>query len=550
MNLVQVIPLAVFAFGALAFSVLAFSYWRQRRRLDLFGLFTLVCAAVFVLNLTAGLPFLDLPALDYARRVLAGILPPMTLHLVLQREQAAGGWKVLLWGLYVSALVDELDALPLGASAVAAIAILLLSRRERRAAELRHRILNIVIFAAMGIAAAGSVWAETPVFDLLPDYLLLSFFAVWLYYSERLAFFDVFLKGGLYFATGAVLMALLVATVDMPGSAALAITALWLLGPPLHRWIVRWIDHGALRRRYSQEEAERVFLLAIQSSATEKDLEEAAVQSLSEIFSCRVALNLSGKAISAEPGDLVEGCVGLRFRENELPFLSDDHRLLKSLATTLEVVTENVRFRVRQQELAAHATRAELRALRAQINPHFLFNALNAIAGWIRVRPDVADDTVAQLAEVFRYALNRSDQEWVRLEEELDFVRAYLAVERARFGDRLEVGIACEAGVESVFIPAMLIQPLVENAIKHGTSQLVGVGKLQVSVSGSGAMVRVVVSDNGGGFVSDSGREGLGLRNISDRLRGYYGSQGTLRWQNLNCGCEVILELPRERDWK
>ena len=152
-----------------------------------------------------------------------------------------------------------------------------------------------------------------------------------------------------------------------------------------------------------------------------------------------------------------------------MAFLSDDHRLLQTLATTLSVVLQNVRFRARQQEFADYASRAELRALRAQINPHFLFNALNAIAGWIRVRPDVADETISQLAEVFRYALNRSQQEWVRLGEELDFVRAYLAVEKARFGEKLELEVTVDAAVESVRIPAMTIQPLVENAIKYGT---------------------------------------------------------------------------------
>src|SRR6185369_16453937 len=128
------------------------------------------------------------------------------------------------------------------------------------------------------------------------------------------------------------------------------------------------------------------------------------------------------------------GQVTLQARADSIPFLSDDRRLLQSLTRTLGVVLENVRFREREQELRWLASRAELKALRAQINPHFLFNALNAIAGLIPGQPALADETVQQLSEVFRYTLRKSEKEWVALEEEVEFVSAYLQVEKARFG--------------------------------------------------------------------------------------------------------------------
>ena len=123
------------------------------------------------------------------------------------------------------------------------------------------------------------------------------------------------------------------------------------------------------------------------------------------------------------------------------------------------------------------ASRAELKALRAQINPHFLFNALNAIAGLIHTRPELAEETVEQLAEVFRYTLRKSEKEWVRLDEELEFVAAYLRVEEARFGERLRGGGVGGCRRRGDAVPAMSIQPLVENAIKHGTSTVEGPGK-------------------------------------------------------------------------
>ena len=139
---------------------------------------------------------------------------------------------------------------------------------------------------------------------------------------------------------------------------------------------------------------------------------------------------------------------------------------------------ENVRLqRKRQeqeqvaQELRLQTSRSELKALRAQINPHFLFNALNAIASLIHTDPARADAAVEQLAEVFRYTLRRSEQEWAPLDQELAFARAYLDVEQARFGRRLSFSIDADPPLAGAQVPSMLLQTLVENAVKHGISQ-------------------------------------------------------------------------------
>ena len=234
--------------------------------------------------------------------------------------------------------------------------------------------------------------------------------------------------------------------------------------------------------------------------------------------------------------------------------MSDDRRLFDSLAQTLAVVIENVHFREqqqqhheREQQLRLLASRAELKALRAQINPHFLFNALNAIAGLIPRQPDLADRTVEELAQVFRYTLRKSENEWVRLDEEVEFVTAYLRVEQARFGDRLRVTVDIVPQATLVPIPAMCIQPLVENAVRHGASLVEAGGLVELRATVEDQSLRLEVCDNGPGFpdgFSLTGSAGHGLRNVAERLRGYYGEAALLRWESGAEMTRVWLRVP------
>jgi two-component sensor histidine kinase len=439
--------------------------------------------------------------------------------------------------------------------------------------ENRQQRWTLAIFGALLCCAVAAFLSDNPAFALAPDYLLLAFFATRLYYSERLAFFDVFLRGGAYFSAGAVLLGLLLLAVptwrnvlgrdwNRVWLAALTLMPIWLIGPFLYRHLSIWIDRRALNRRYSRIDAERVFTQAVQAAGTEEQLRDDAIQSLEVIFNCRVEADFDREAGNAKPGDLLAairptGFVRLQARDNQAPFLSDDRSLLQALTAMLGILLQDVRFRllrqhqlIREQELLALASRAELRALRAQINPHFLFNALNAVAGCIRTRPEVADDTLAQLAEVFRYTLSRSHNEWVRLAEEFDFVRSYLAVEQVRFGDRLQTTVTGDSAAADASIPAMIIQPLVENAIQHGTSRVIGNAKVAIDITLHGGVLRIEVSDNGpgfpAGFTLTDARSGHGLRNVAERLQGYYGDGGVLRWQNSAMGAIVTIEISTE----
>ena len=222
--------------------------------------------------------------------------------------------------------------------------------------------------------------------------------------------------------------------------------------------------------------------------------------------------------------------------------LSEDLALLRSLAVSFGAMLENVRLhRKRQdQEQLAHdlrlqSSRSELKALRAQINPHFLFNALNTIASLIHTDRARADEAVEQLAEVFRYTLRRSQAEWAPLEQELALAQAYLVVEHARFGDRLRYAVEASPAARRAQVPAMLLQTLVENAVKHGISAVRGGGAVRIVATEAGGRLTVAVEDDGPGLAPDWQRrppradgESFGLRNVRDRLAGHFGADAAL----------------------
>jgi LytS/YehU family sensor histidine kinase len=150
---------------------------------------------------------------------------------------------------------------------------------------------------------------------------------------------------------------------------------------------------------------------------------------------------------------------------------------------------------------------------------------------------------------VFRYTLRKSENEWAVLGEEVDFVTAYLRVESARFGDRLRVELAVDPAAARVPIPAMSLQPLIENAIKHGVSAMEGRGVVGLRADLDGDCVRVEVFDSGPGFppgftLAENG-DGHGLRNVAERLRGYYGAGAQLTWQSNGDGTRVRMVLPK-----
>ena len=168
-------------------------------------------------------------------------------------------------------------------------------------------------------------------------------------------------------------------------------------------------------------------------------------------------------------------------------------------------------------------SKAELRALQAQINPHFIFNALNTIVSFCRTDPEVARNLLVRLGDFLRSSFVEQ-KEFIPLHQELEHVEAYLEIERARFGERLRVEYNIE--VEDVMVPPLVLQPLVENAVRHGISPDPAGGTLYISTEWKDDACLIVVRDTGVGFDSDLALlgPGIGLRNVDKRLRNVYGS--------------------------
>lgn len=197
----------------------------------------------------------------------------------------------------------------------------------------------------------------------------------------------------------------------------------------------------------------------------------------------------------------------------------------------------------RQQTLL---TQAELRLLQAQVNPHFLFNALNTINAVIRRDPDKARQLIQHLSQFFRRNL-KQNIETVTLEEELQHVHAYLEIERARFADRLQIEVKVDDNLLNIRIPTFTLQPLVENAIKHGTSNLLESGQLTINAYQAQDRIILEVRDNAGLYQPVGEESGLGMKIVDKRLKNQYGQEYGLQmsWEP-NQWTLATISLPKE----
>ena len=204
---------------------------------------------------------------------------------------------------------------------------------------------------------------------------------------------------------------------------------------------------------------------------------------------------------------------------------------------------------VRQAELERLAQEAELKALKAQINPHFLFNTLNTVNALAATDPEKARSINAQLAGVIRYSLDGSESDVVTLRQELDFLEDYVAIESARLGERFRFNLHVQEGLENVMIPPLTLQPLVENAVKHGVASQPNGGTVDVSIESRDGFLRCEVRDTGPGIgpqkQADLLEQGMGLKNVTSRLRSIYGNSATLTIEgNHTGGCIAAFSVP------
>jgi two-component system, LytTR family, sensor kinase len=202
-----------------------------------------------------------------------------------------------------------------------------------------------------------------------------------------------------------------------------------------------------------------------------------------------------------------------------------------------------------RERAARQVTEAELRALRAQVNPHFLFNSLNTIADLIVSDPRHAEDMTVRLADVFRHVLANSTRPVVSVREEFEFARAYLHIEEIRFRDRLQVEITMDPSIAAEQIPSLILQPLLENALKHGLGRKAGPVHLWISAAADHDRIALVVEDDGlgpGASANGPSATGHGLRNVRERLATLYHDRASLMVEaRERGGCRATVSLPR-----
>ncbi|MRR52643.1 MAG: hypothetical protein EG825_17360, partial [Rhodocyclaceae bacterium] len=203
----------------------------------------------------------------------------------------------------------------------------------------------------------------------------------------------------------------------------------------------------------------------------------------------------------------------------------------------------------RAAELEARLARAQLQALRMQINPHFLFNTLNSIAALVYADPRAADEMLGDLSDLLRRSLDSMEQPEIPLAQELEFIDAYLGIEQKRFGERLRVEKSVPEELRKALVPALLLQPLVENAVRHGIEPRRGPGLVSIEATHEGKHLRLIVRDNGRGLpgagLNHSAGRGIGLANTEARLRGLYGEDQSFSFGKAEPqGCQVDIRLP------
>ena len=176
---------------------------------------------------------------------------------------------------------------------------------------------------------------------------------------------------------------------------------------------------------------------------------------------------------------------------------------------------------------------AELNALHSRINPHFLYNSLNSIAELAHINPDKTENMAVALSELFRYSINKENKTFVSVEEELEMVKKYLDIEKTRFAEKLNYTITADEAAKEKLIPKFLIQPLAENAVKHGLSKITETGKIAIEVKQLENDLVIAIFDNGPDF-PDEPVSGYGLQNLNDKLEILYGKQATIYWENGN----------------
>lgn len=450
-------------------------------------------------------------------------------------------------------------------------------------------------------------------FDFIGHHASLPVAVAVLYRDYRFAFIDHFIKRALSFLLlvgvsfalyVTVVFPVLQSTDEPPISSARSglVVSLWALMALSYPWLYRsvtWLFDTRVLRRQDYQDVRRGLLQRVSQRDTAESVLDELGQTLERTLRSKavgwsridgalrsltdtemlVRPPIYGQEDLAGPIQTVEGGLSIVIPTAELPryvlaiaapvdgrrLLSEDLVLVNAAALiaarridALRTSHERCELALREQEMQKLATEAELRALRAQINPHFLFNALNTIGYLIEVAPERATNTLKDLTSLLRGILRRMNGNFATLGEEMDLIRSYLDIEQARFEERLRVHIDVPEHVMTYQVPPLVLQPIVENAVKHGIQPALGGGEITIvarvgpdlrSHSAGNQLLSLAVRDTGVGVTEGQLRQGrrggIGLANVERRLRCHYGERADLSFVSTpGSGTTVELRLP------
>lgn len=489
---------------------------------------------------------------------------------------------------YAPALV----LLTVGYSAV--IAVLAVAMRSQSGGRGPLAVAALAAFAVMALHLSHHVEGrQSVVIELVGHHASLPLVLVILYQDYRFAFADLFLKRALAFVVlvAVALAAYLLIAVpfvvprlaadatDPRGTAALI--ALWVAVaasyPVLRRAQSRFVDRVVLRRVDAAKLRRDAVVRLGTLESTERVMSMACDMLAPALSASAVRWTVAeeGDDISDRNADEQHIHTRIRVATSESPrfqievgalaggrrMLSDDIALADAVAEAaarridvLRVAQERHERTLRERDLERLTTESEFRALQAQLNPHFLFNALTTIGFLLHESPSRALDTLLKLTSLLRAVLRRSAGAFVTLGEEMEIVESYLAIERARFEDRLRVAIDVDVSLRGLRVPPLLLQPLVENAIKHGISNRREGGMITVTATledrpDGTQLLRFAIIDTGAGAspasMAHQARTGTGLANLHSRLRHYYNDDAVLVIESVEGhGTRVDLSIP------
>jgi LytS/YehU family sensor histidine kinase len=207
------------------------------------------------------------------------------------------------------------------------------------------------------------------------------------------------------------------------------------------------------------------------------------------------------------------------------------------------------RLKTELAQTQLQVTQAQLQSLKMQLQPHFLFNTLNSISTLLDEDVDAADEMIARLGDFLRLTLDNPGAQEVTLQEELEFLRCYLAIEQVRFRDRLTVEMKIDPETLEALVPNLILQPIVENAIRHGVIACVGKGRVEIQASKENGSLCLMVTDNGPGLQGNPGKRGLGFSLTKERLERLYDVKQQLELHDVpEGGLKVTLEIPFSKE--